>query len=31
MDSPEPVIRVENLAAGYDETVILRDLNFEVY
>src|SRR4030095_6506522 len=27
----EPVIRVENLSAGYDETVILHDINFEVY
>ena len=26
----EPVIRVENLTAGYDETVILRGLNFDV-
>ena len=31
MDKPEPVIRVENLTAGYDETVILHDLNFEVF
>jgi phospholipid/cholesterol/gamma-HCH transport system ATP-binding protein len=26
----DPVIRVEGLSAGYDEKVILRDLNFEV-
>src|SRR5437660_869604 len=26
-----PVIRVESLDAGYDENVILRDLNFEVH
>jgi len=31
MDRSEPVIRVENLSAGYDETVILHDINFEVY
>ena len=31
MDRAEPVIRVENLTAGYDEKVILHDLNFEVY
>jgi hypothetical protein len=32
MNRPEPVIRVENLSAGYDETtVILHDINFEVY
>src|SRR5436190_19319485 len=31
MDSGQTVIRVENLDAGYDENVILRDLNFEVH
>jgi phospholipid/cholesterol/gamma-HCH transport system ATP-binding protein len=31
MGSSEPVIRVENLTAGYDETVILHGLDFEVY
>ena len=31
MDKAEPVIRVENLTAGYDEKVILHGLNFEVY
>ena len=30
MAAREPVIRVENLTAGYDETVILRGLNFVV-
>ncbi len=30
MPAVEPVIRVENLTAGYDETVILRGLNFVV-
>jgi len=30
MATVEPVIRVENLTAGYDETVILRGLNFVV-
>ena len=31
MEPREVVIRVENLTAGYDEKVILHDLNFEVY
>ena len=31
MNRPEPIIRVENLTAGYDETIILHDINFEVY
>ncbi len=30
MATVEPVIRVENLTAGYDETVIMRGLNFVV-
>ena len=27
----DPIIRVEDLSAGYDDNVILHDLNFEVY
>jgi len=30
MDAAEPIIRVENLTAGYDDRPILRDLNFVV-
>jgi phospholipid/cholesterol/gamma-HCH transport system ATP-binding protein len=30
MATEEPVIRVENLSAGYDQTVIMRGLNFVV-
>jgi phospholipid/cholesterol/gamma-HCH transport system ATP-binding protein len=30
MPAVEPIIRVENLTAGYDETVILRQVNFVV-
>ena len=31
MNNVEPVIRVENLSAGYEGTVILDDISFEVY
>jgi len=29
--SREPVIKVRNMTAGYDETVILNDLSFDIY
>jgi len=29
--SREPVIKVRNMTAGYDETVILNNLSFDIY
>jgi phospholipid/cholesterol/gamma-HCH transport system ATP-binding protein len=31
MTSPEPIIRVDQLTIGYDERVVLSDLNFQVH
>src|ERR1700675_1349802 len=30
MDNADPIIRVENLFAGYDDVAILENINFEV-